>query len=325
MELNEFIGKAKKVHGDKYDYSKVKKIENNKEKINIICPIHGEFSQRIDKHLQGQGCPKCANKYSGSKYGRKTTDEFIKQAIQLHGDKYDYSKVEYIDASTNVCIVCPEHGEFWQTPCRHLRGDGCRKCGIISAHNLQRKDTECFINEAKQVHGNKYDYSKVDYISNRTKVCIICPKHGEFWQQPNNHLKGQGCPICNESKLERKTASILESRNILFIREQTFDWLRNKNSLHVDFYLPDYNIAIERQGKQHFKGCNNFGSKHVSADEIYEYARKIDEIKQDLCQKHGIPIEYINYNDNVEERIIEILEKYKNKEVDIMEAPPINI
>ena len=120
-----------------------------------------------------------------------TIDDFINRSILVHGNKYDYSKVEYINNSTKVCIICPTHGEFWQTPHHHMRGHGCAKCG-----NSKRKTVEEFINDAISVHGNKYDYSKVNYINNKTKVCIICPVHGEFWQTPHEHLSC-GCDKCS--------------------------------------------------------------------------------------------------------------------------------
>ena len=182
---------------------------------------------------------------------------------------------------------------------------------------------EEFISKAKKIHGDKYDYSKVDYITNKSKICIICYEHGEFWQKPNNHLNGNGCPICNESHLERSTAKFLSHINVIYEREKNWEWLKNKKPLHVDFYLPKYNIAIECQGKQHFKENESFGSKSVPSEEIYKYAKLIDDIKYKLCEKHNIPIEYINYNDNVENRINEIINKYKNKET-VIETPPVN-
>ena len=182
----EFIEKAKSVHGNKYDYSKVEYV-NNRTKVCIICPTHGEFWQEPIHHLNGHGCSKC--------YGnvKLTTEEFIEKAKSVHGNKYDYSKVNYVNALTKVCIVCPTHGEFWQTPNNHLLGQGCAKCnGNVT------KTTEKFIEDAKFVHGNKYDYSKVEYVNNHTKVCIICPVHGEFWQTPKDHLNGYGCKKCGE-------------------------------------------------------------------------------------------------------------------------------
>ena len=124
------------------------------------------------------------------------TNEFIDKAIQIHGDKYNYSKVEYINAKTKVQIICKEHGEFLQTPNKHLMGQGCSKCGKETISNRFRTSTNDFINKSMQIHGDKYNYSKVQYINAKTKVIIICKKHGEFLQSPNNHLYGYGCINC---------------------------------------------------------------------------------------------------------------------------------
>ena len=183
----EFIQRARKVHGDKYDYSKVEYV-NNRTKVCIICPEHGEFWQTPDSHMLGNKCSKC----SGSK--KLTTEEFIEKAKQIHGNKYDYSKVEYKGNKIKVCIICPEHGEFWQMPINHCsknNHNGCPICAKTIVANKLRKNNSYFIEKAKQIHGDKYDYSKVEYVNNRTKVCIICPEHGEFWQTPDNHLKGK--------------------------------------------------------------------------------------------------------------------------------------
>lgn len=123
---------------------------------------------------------------------KKTTEEFIKEAKILYGDKYDYSKVEYFGNKQKVCIICPKHGEFWQTPNSHLRGRGCPKCGGTAKSNTRE-----FIKRAESVHGNKYNYSLVDYKTSKRKVKIICPEHGVFEQTPDMHLKGRGCPKCN--------------------------------------------------------------------------------------------------------------------------------
>ena len=197
---DEFIAKAKKIHGDKYDYSKVEYV-GALTKVCIICPKHGEFCQEANSHLRGQGCPKC-------KYEKQTctTDEFIAKAKKIHGDKYDYSKVEYVNRKTKVCIICPKHGEFWQTPSAHLRGQGCPKC----KSKKQTCTTDEFIAKAKKIHGDKYDYSKVEYVNRKTKVCIICPKHGEFWQTPNHHLSGCGCPKCGVENHRKNKLSCTE-------------------------------------------------------------------------------------------------------------------
>ena len=192
LTTEEFIKKAKKIHGNKYDYSKVEYI-NNRTKICIICPEHGEFWQTPNDHLDSCGCPKCFNENKRGKSNKLTKELFILRARELYGDKYDYSKVEYNDCNKKVCIICPEHGEFWQTPNNHLNcRNQCPKC----VHRSYKKTTEEFIEEAKKIHKDKYDYSKVEYEHENDKVCIICPEHGEFWQTPKTHLNGCGCPKC---------------------------------------------------------------------------------------------------------------------------------
>ena len=274
-----FIQKAKEIHSDKYDYSKVEYI-NNHTKVCIICPEHGEFWQKPIHHIQGKGCPYCG----GTK--KLTTKEFVEKAKQIHGDRYDYSKVEYKTTETKVCIICPEHGEFWQTPHAHLAGQNCPKC----CGNI-KLSTEEFIKRANEIHKEKYDYSKVDYLGADTKVCIICPEHGEFWQTPHNHISGkQGCPECNtskNSKIVQKIETILKEFNIQYIKEKTFDWLKNKSHMYLDFFLPDYNIGIECHGLQHFEPVEYFGGK-IEYDRRYE----MDKLKYKLCSEHDIKIYY---------------------------------
>ena len=184
MNKEEFIIKARKIHGDKYDYSKVKYV-NNITKICIICLEHGEFWQIPSNHLRGFGCKKCSGNFLDKNI-------FIEKAKQTHGDKYDYSKIDYKNNHTKVIIICPEHGEFHQNPSSHLKGVGCPKC-----NGGVKFTQEEFLKKSKEVHNDKYDYSKVEYKNCNTKVCIVCPEHGEFLQSPNKHLRGQKCPKCS--------------------------------------------------------------------------------------------------------------------------------
>ena len=186
----DFIVKANENHNNRYNYSKIE-YKDKKTKVCIICPEHGEFWQTPEKHLLGQGCPKCKGKKSGDRC-RRSKEEFIIKAREIHGDKYDYSKVEYITNMVKVCIICPEHGEFWQTPNKHLQGQKCPKCS-----GKYKPTTSDIISKARATHGDRYDYSKVEYKDKKTKICIICPEHGEFWQIPYDHINGQGCPKCN--------------------------------------------------------------------------------------------------------------------------------
>lgn len=281
MNREQFIDKAKKIHGDKYDYSKVD-YKGCQIKVCIVCLKHGEFWQTPNNHLNGSGCPKCT-KYRN----RYTTEEWINKAKLIHGDKYDYSKVNYINSKTKVCIVCPEHGEFWISPDNHFIGQGCPKCRYIKSSSAIRKNLDDVIDDFKRIHGDKYDYSKVAYKNNKTKVCIICPEHGEFWQTPDNHMKGKGCPHCAQSKLESSTRDFLVENGVKFVEQKGFDWLRYKNPMKLDFYLPEYNVAIECQGIQHFESFKHFGG-----DDGLKYNTAKDIKKASLCSDNNVKLLY---------------------------------
>lgn len=195
LSTEKFILKAIKKHGDKYDYSNVNYI-NSKIKIAITCRQHGEYLQVPSYHLSGNGCMKCAKK-SLCLSIMKTKEQFIEEANIIHNNKYDYSKVEYKKANEKVIIICSDHGEFKITPASHLHGkSGCNYCGKLSSKQKQQSTKEQFIEKSIQVHGETYDYSKVEYNNNNTKVIIICNEHGDFEQTPQGHLSGRGCIKC---------------------------------------------------------------------------------------------------------------------------------
>ena len=282
---DEFIEKALKIHGSKYDYSKVEYI-NNRAKVCIICPEHGEFWQVAGSHLRGCGCPKCKG---GVKHNQ---DEFLEKVYNIHGNEYDYSNIQYKNARTKICIICHkkdefgvEHGEFWQTPDAHLNGCGCPKC----ANKIL--DTEQFIKRANILHKNRFNYSKTIYKKSNEKVCIICPEHGEFWQTPSKHLNGQGCPVCRKSKLEEQVEILLKKHKINYETQKHFDWLRFVNPMSLDFYLPDYNIAIECQGKQHFLEKCTFSN---NIEETLDIIQERDKTKKNLCDKNNITLIYFS-------------------------------
>ena len=154
--------------------------------------------------------------------------EWITKARIVHGDKYDYNKVVYLGNKNKVIIICPEHGEFMQTPSHHTnRGQGCPKCGKLSMALKQSISTDSFISKAKLIHKDKYDYSLVEYVNCKTKVTIICPIHGEFEQAPNNHLSGGGCEKCGEV------------RTGLSKRSNTYDFINKAKKVHSAIYLYD--------------------------------------------------------------------------------------
>jgi hypothetical protein len=244
---DKFIERAKKVHGDKYSYEKTKYIKTN-IKVIITCKEHGNFEQTPNRHLSGAGCNKCAhNKVNNGM--TFSNQQFIIKARLVHGDKYDYSKIDYKQSKIKVVIICPIHGEFLQEPRQHLFGNRCPKC--VGNQLLTKNE---FIEKSEIVHGMKYNYDKSEYKNERIKTLIICPEHGEFYQTPNSHMAGYGCPQCNKSKGEEIIRRWLLKNNVKFKSEKTFINLCGAGGglLRFDFYLPDDNICIEYDGRQHF-------------------------------------------------------------------------
>ena len=213
-----------------------------------------------------------------------------------------------MNTETKVCIICPKHGEFWQRPHCHISGNGCPKCVI---RQKSKKTSIGFINEAIKIHGDKYNYSKTKYINNKTKVCIVCPKHGEFWQRPDSHLFGRkGCSICCESDGERRIRNFLSIRKIKFKREKIFHDCKNKLFLPFDFYLPDYNLLIEYDGRQHFKSVEYFGGNDGLAK-----IKKNDKIKNEFAKHNMIEILRIPYylKNDIEEILMEEIYECKRR------------
>lgn len=283
-----FINKANSVHNNFYNYSKLK-YKTIKDKITIICPIHGDFEQIGQNHLQGKGCSNC----NGG--GKKTIIEFIEKANIKHNNFYNYSIVEYINDKIKIDIICPLHGNFKQQPNSHLNGKGCPICGNIKKNKNKFLTINEFINKANIKHCNKYDYTLTKYYNVNEKIDIICPLHGIFKQKPSNHIyQGNGCPKCRESKGEREIREFLEINTIKYIPQHKFKECKNINPLPFDFYLLDYNLCIEYDGEQHFKILDYFGGVKK-----YEALKKRDEIKTKYCLLNNIKLLRIKYNEDI--------------------------
>lgn len=238
-----FIEKAKTIHGDDYDYSKV--IYNGiYEPITITCKIHGDFEKTPTKHLSGQGCKICGYK-RGARKQSLTLEQFTKRARKVHGTRYDYSKVKYKNTSSKVTIVCKEHGDFDQKVDNHLQGKGCPRCGVEVTRATKFYSTSGFIKRSREIHGDKYDYSKVEYKHNKQKVTIICPEHGEFKQTPDGHVRGHGCKKCTHitSKPEQEIAKFLSNFTTVVTSDRKLI-----SPKELDIVLPDIKVAIEYNG-----------------------------------------------------------------------------
>ena len=229
---------------------------------------------------------------------------FIERANLRYGNKYDYSKSLYKGSQTPLSIICPKHGSFYQdNGCHIVLGHGCPECGkekaaLLAKQRGSKVDNNIFIKKAEKVHGNKYNYDKVNYINSNTKVEIICPKHGSFYQRPNSHLSGNGCRKCHESKGERLIRIYLENKSISFKDEYKFKNCKNTFQLRFDFYLPDYNTCIEFDGMQHFKPTSHFGG-----EAYFKITQKNDQIKNKYCKDNNIKLIRISYKqmDNINE------------------------
>jgi uncharacterized protein CbrC (UPF0167 family) len=265
---------------------------NNSTKICIICKEHGEFWQTPANHLKGKNCPKCTGHFMDINF-------FLDKAKEVYKDKngnplYDYSLVDYKDSSTHVTIIChkkdsttgKEHGEFSKTPNKHLSGQGCPLCGNESGGLKNRLSNEEFL---KNAFTDKYEYL-TEYVTAKTKIHIKCKKCGHtFWQEAFSHLSGCGCPICNESKLEKEVAKYLNEQDIKHERQKKFNWLGRQS---LDFYLPDYNLAIECQGIQHFEARDFFGG-----DNGLSIIVKRDNCKLKKCLSNNIEMIYVIDNE----------------------------
>lgn len=280
----EFVKKAAFVHNGFFTYEHCE-YKGSGEKVTITCPYHGDFEQKANNHLNGCNCPKCSEDGRTHKITplpkvnastkKLTQEEFIKRVTELYGNKYDFSKTKYVKNGIKVIVTCKEHGDFEITPCHLMHNRGCPLC----AGNKQMT-TEDFIKKARKVHGDRYNYDKTEYKSTHENIIITCPEHGDFVQAPANHLIGQGCPRCAQSKLEHEIMAYLDGRGIKYETQKTFPWM---GRLRLDFYLPNYNVGIECQGIQHFTEDTYYGNKEIMIR---------DRAKRDLCKANGVKLLY---------------------------------
>jgi very-short-patch-repair endonuclease len=296
-----WVERARAIHGDKYDYSKARYV-SYRSKIIIICPIHGQFQQPFSSHMSGSGCQKC------NRYALMDTDEFIRRAKLKHGTKYDYGNVKYEHSNDYINIKCNKCGRiFTQQACNHLRGQGCPNCNGV----FKMASTE-FIRRALLKYGDIYDFTDTTYINCYTKIKVWCKHCSRFFEQYPVHMlhRGCGCPYCASSGGEKVIQQYLLDNNINHVREKAFNDCINPKTgykLRFDFYLQDYNICIEYDGRQHFqKEVNKYSSRRRMFD--IRNIRFRDSIKDRYCQDHGINLVRIPYH----AKPIEVLDNVLN-------------
>lgn len=229
-------------------------------------------------------------------------DKFLVRARKVHNEKFDYSLVKYKNFDINIKIICSTHGTFEQTPRRHLLGNGCKKCAVKAVGVSRRLSKEELLDRFQKLHGNRYDYSLVDYQGETQKIKIICRKHGLFMQRVIFHLKRCGCPICKNSKGECSIRLWLKENNYEFIQGKKFAECKAKRSLPFDFYLPKEDICIEYDGEFHYKAFD----KSINGAIKFKMIRRHDRIKDQFCKENVIPLIRIPYWKR--EKINEILD-----------------
>ncbi len=300
LSTQEFITKSNIVHGNLYDYSLVK-YTGNQNKVAIICKKHGVFQQQPNNHMMGKGCIICSGTF------KRTNKQFITEAKKVHGDLYDYSKVNYTNTSTNVIIICKIHGEFNQTPNGHLNNSGCPKCGVVKNTNKLTDTTTIFIEKANKTHNNKYDYSKVDYIKSLKKVKIVCKIHGEFDQVAGSHVSGLGCPFCTHqvSKAENEIKKWIESLDVKTKHATGFLKFPIRNQ-DIDILLPKYKIGIEYNGLF-------YHSTRTKEDKNYHLNKTIQAQKQGIHLMHFWDYEWKNSPNIIKSIIRNAIGKTKHK------------
>lgn len=274
LSKDAFISLAQKTHGLKYSYSKVNYV-NTSVPVTITCKEHGDFKQRPYSHYNGTGCFTCDRQV-----------EFIRQAKIKHRGYYDYSKVVYQTHYHKVVITCKYHGDFKQIPHMHISGGGgCRLCAARDMSKVR----EDFIRKARLVHGDKFSYENVIYIGSKIPVKINCQVHGVFSTPPNSHVSGRsGCPRCKESKGETAVRSVLENIGVEFFQEYKIALF----NFRFDFFIPDYSLFIEFNGKQHYGPIEVFGG----ISEFKETVRR-DKAKRALVEEFGGKLLCIKWSD----------------------------
>ena len=246
ITLETWLARFHAAHGERYDYRDVTAFRGGKTALTIRCVAHGPFQQTAQKHALGQGCPACGY-VARSETQLFDTPQWVAKAREVHGDRYDYAKSVYRGDRENVTITCTAHGDFEQGAGTHTQGRGCPKCGNAAKARGRRKDASHFIRRARAVHGDVYDYTKVEYRSALEKVEIVCPKHGAFWQSPANHAWGYGCQRCVHGAPSKR-----EDELFALVRTIRPDAEQSNRKLiapkELDIVVPSLKLAIEFNG-----------------------------------------------------------------------------
>jgi very-short-patch-repair endonuclease len=271
-DTESFIERSIEIHGARYDYSKVV-YTNSSGKVVIICRDHGEFTKTANSHLMGNGCAECnrVNWKPNPRRGngpRKTTKQFVEELKKVQKYPYDYSKVVYTDSRDNVTLICRDHGEFQIRVANALNGQGCRGCSV----DRNRKTTNQFNSEMKELYGDLYDLSRVDYKTRMDPVLVGCPDHGFVKMIPKYILRGRGCVECGK---EKKWVGAHEK--LLFqpmikevLGEENVHFQHNFEQFYVDAYIPKLGLVIEYDEDYHSRQLEKDKERQFLIETIHD-------------------------------------------------------
>ena len=281
-----FIDRAIKKHNNKYNYSLVNYVNSHK-KIKIICHVHGIFEQLPYQHLNGHGCSDCSN------CKPKTINIFVNESIKIHGDRYDYSLVDYISRKKKIKIICKEHGVFEQQPCNHLKGCNCPKCAGRNITFLE------LVKKFEEIHGSKYEYFENSFIGKSFKLKIRCKLHNYiFYQYIDNHLKGWGCTKC--------------SKRYNYTNKEFIKICEDVHNHKYDYSLTNYTVAnskikiicskhgvFEQRAKYHISGhgcpiCRSSKGELIILDFLKDMKIKFESQKRfkNCRDKYTLPFDF---------------------------------
>lgn len=217
--------------------------KNSQSKVSITCAEHGTHLVKVATLNSISGCPKCAV-ISGNLKRQTTFDTFVAKASEVHNGKFTYVRNSYTKASGTVGVVCPNHGEFYQDATSHLMGAGCRKCYSDARREIVIPFAE-FLDRARKVHGDTYDYIPDEYSRISDTVTVVCRTHGRFYPVAADFVRGSTCPSCaaTGSKGQKELTAYLQSLGLVVIENYCYSGRKQ-----VDCYLPELKIAVEYDG-----------------------------------------------------------------------------
>jgi len=326
-----FIEKAISIHGNKFNYSKIEYV-NNRTKIKILCNMCGVlFEQTPNDHLNGRGCRTCGIKRRTSNMTFSLKD-FVERAIILHGNKYSYSKVKYINANIKIIITCLKHNkDFEQTPGHHLDGSGCPKCAFESSAKLNSKSLVDFINESKYIYGDCHNYDYVDYVNCKTKVKLFCNIHQIYFEKiPVDYFDGSSCPECMKNSFHTKMSITTDQfiERAIAVHGIRYDYSK------VNYLGSQINILI--RCKTHNTWFNQTPNNHISGKGCSEcfwlISRQekawLDSLNKNLERQKSIKAGNITYRldgfDPIENIAYEFMGDYWHGNPKIYDAKDIN-